>query len=420
MSSLQSILKASIPWSVPTIACLLIFIAPALAGERLVLEVHEVGGFRRQPPIRVPLALPRPVPRATPFRLLVDGKPSSAQFRPSGDGEQTDQWWVDFSLPLTPHETRECIVEYGEGVVPLPESKRGQSLRTTADSFVIENAPYITWTVPRDLSGILRSVSFPPDDYLRPGSPGLVLKDRAGGRHPLGGSGVEARVTREGTRTVALRFNGGFEQGALAGVRWTADLSFPSQVSSVEVVLTVDDREGKVAAIGTEMNLNLDPPKPDAPTLVDFGAWHLVYASLEPDEIAELRGAPGPSGPSAVFKGKAGMLVPVATNDPEPPAAGEGAPLRLASEGWAHVMDRRRCLAIAVDRFAKERDDVLTATADGVVSVWREYSRAGERTPPLTKSLRTWMHFVPYPPQQSAATSPRMMQTPARVVVKPG
>jgi hypothetical protein len=110
----------------------------------------------------------------------------------------------------------------------------------------------------------------------------------------------------------------------------------------------------------------------------------------------------------------------MATNYDDSPTASAARPVTAAPEGWLHVMDRRRCLALAVDQFAKDTDDVLTVSADGEVRVWREYAAAAVQTPPLkTKSLRTWLHFVHYPPQHSAATSPRMMQTPSRVVVKP-
>src|SRR5262249_21766916 len=142
--------------------------------------------------------------------------------------------------------------------------------------------------------GLVRSVDFPPNAHLRPDSPGLVLRDRAGNRHPLGGKGVDSRVVRSGTRAVALRFTGRFEERSLAGVRWTTDLIFPSPVSWVEVVCTVDDPENQVAGLGAELNLALDPPKPDAPTLVDLGAWTLIYTSLSQEDIVEMRAAPGP------------------------------------------------------------------------------------------------------------------------------
>ena len=260
------------------------------AAERLELEVREVGGIRRHEPLNALITLNKPVPRDTPFRLLLDGMPVIAQFRPAGGDGPAARWWIDFSTMRRPLRAGHVyVVEYGSDVRPVAESTKGHVLRQHPDEFVIENEPYITWKVPRDLAGLLRSVNFPPNEHLRPNSPGLVLRDRADGRHVLGGAGVKATVLRSGNRAVALRFTGGFDQGPLAAVQWTTDLIFPSPVSWVEVVCTVDDRDGKVAGLGAELNLALDPPKPDAPTLVDIGAWTQIYASLTQNEIVELR-----------------------------------------------------------------------------------------------------------------------------------
>ncbi|MBI3866606.1 MAG: hypothetical protein HY290_32390 [Planctomycetia bacterium] len=406
------------------------------AGERLELEAREVGGIRRHEPVSALITLPQAVGRNTPFRLVLDGDPVAAQFRPAGDGEQTAQWWIDFSTILGPFDRHTYVVEYGRDVPIIPESARGHVLRTVGETFVVENAPYITWTIPRDLAGLLRSVDFPPNEHLRPDSPGLVLRDRAGKRYPLGGAGVESRVVRSGTRAVALRFIGGIEAGPLAGVRWTTDLIFPSPVSWVEVVCTLDDREGKVAAQGIELNMALDRPAPNAPTLVDIGAWTQVYAALSQDEIVEIRAAPGPAttivdgrakngagvhgagGRCGVFRGRPDKLVAVATNYSDGPDDGTLRPLTSAPEGWLHVMDRKRCLALAIDQFARRADERLTATADGAVRAWREYPEGAAGDVPPAKSLRCWLHFVHYPPQFSAATSPRMMQTPPEVRLK--
>ncbi len=413
------------------------------AAERLELDVREIGGIRRHEPLNTVITLPKPVPLGTAFRLLLDGMPVNAQFRSAGEGElPSAQWWIDFSTALGPFERSTYVVEYGSDVQPFAESPKGHVLRQEKDVFVIENAPYITWKVPRDLAGLVRSVDFPPNEHLRPNSRGLVLRDRAGGRHPLGGAGVEAAVLRSGTRAVALRFRGGFDEGPLAGVRWTTDLIFPSPVSWVEVICTVDDRDGTVAGVGAELNMALDPPKPDAPTLVDVGAWTQIYAALAQNEIVELRAEPLPAdtrqttartdsdpnstqvvrragGRSSVFRGPPDKLRLVAANfanDPNATAAPGDLP---APEGWLHVMDRKRCLALAVDRFAQDAGERLTATADGAVGIWRDYAGGDGAKSPPQKTLRCWLHFVHFPPQYSAATSPRMMQTPPVVYQKP-
>jgi hypothetical protein len=79
-------------------------------------------------------------------------------------------------------------------------------------------------------------------------------------------------------------------------------------------------------------------------------------------------------------------------------------------------MDRRRCLALAVDNFGQEASGRISLTGNGEVTVSRD-DGPESRTPRAgAKRLHFWLHFVFYPPQHSAATSPRMMQTPPEIV----
>jgi hypothetical protein len=394
------------------LACALLLAGPRLEGaERLTLEVRETGGFRRQQcPSAVLLLLPAAVPRETSFRLLDDaGKPVRAQFRPAGENPAADGWWLDFGASLEPFAKRRYVVEYGPDVQAEEAPGGGHVLRETDDAFLVENAPYICWSVPRNLRGLLRSVDFPPNEHLRPDSPGLYLEDREGRRHPLGGEGALTRVTRSGPLCVALHCAGGFAAGPLSGVRYTADLTFPGPVSWVEVACAVEDPQQRVAALGLKLHMAIDAPTPQAPTLVDFGAWTYVYASLRAGETARMYAQPQGDATSLVRieRGSRGQQREVATNEA---AAG-----KRAAEGWLQVMDRRRCLALAVADFGQASEDVLEVAAEGSVSYERHYQAAarGEAGPP--KKLRGWLHFVHFPPQHSAATSPRMMQTPPEI-----
>ena len=119
-----------------------------------------------------------------------------------------------------------------------------------------------------------------------------------------------------------------------------------------------------------------------------------------------------------MFRGGPENLLPLATNYVDAADAGAARSLTSAPEGWLHVMDRKKCLALAVDEFAQDANERLTVAADGRVRVWREYAGAAA-VPQVPKTLRCWLHFVHYPPQFSAASSPRMMQTPSIVRVKP-
>ena len=76
------------------------------------------------------------------------------------------------------------------------------------------------------------------------------------------------------------------------------------------------------------------------------------------------------------------------------------------------LMDRKNWLALALDGFGRGALDRISATADGKVMVWREYSPARDAH---RKRLHVWLHFVFFPPQYSAGASPQQMQSPLEV-----
>jgi hypothetical protein len=383
-----------------------VVVAPSVvAAERLGLQVRETAGLARGGyPAHALLELPRPVPETTKFRLLNDGKPIAAQFRPDRKG-RTAHWWLDFPTEIAPFQTKNYTVEFGEDVTGGPERSSGHKLTEVGDAFLIRNAPYITWTVPRNLQGFLRSVDFPPSEFLRPDSLGLLLRDRYGRQHVITGT---ARVVRQGTMAIALRFEKAESQGGLAKVRSVVDLTFPAPVSWVELDWSIDDPIDNVAALGLKLHLNLAMPSPAAPTAVDFGATSLVYTSLRHGQTAELSAGPltasvnpGSGPPWRILRGDEGHLVPF--------ALGRNQSIATPVEGWAHVMDRKNCLALAVDAFGRDTHDRITTSAKGEVSLWREYGTSGLA---VRKRLRCWLHFVFFPPQHSAGASPQQMQAP--------
>lgn len=366
-------------------------------GDELRFTIREpYGVLRHGYPQSVPFTLPQAVAADTPFRLLRDGRPVRAQFRPHATDGKSNRWWVDFPAVLAPHETAEFVIEYGTGIEPGPTRDKGHVLSQTDDAYVIANAPYISWTIPRDLSGLVKSVQYPPTEHLRDGASGLMLRDIDGKTHMLGGAGTTSRVIRQGPMAVALQFEKRETDPALAGVSWTVDLVFPARVSWIDVSLKLDDPQQRVAAAGWELRLNLDPPTGKTPTLVEFGASRTVYGALVNGRQMELIAAP--KQPWRVLRGAAGDLQPMVTAP-----AGSTA----AVEGWAHVMDRRRCLALAIDGFSKAGEDRLNVAADGTMVFWRTF---GHEVP--DKSLRSWFHFVHFPHQAGAATSPQSMQNP--------
>ena len=372
------------------------------AAARIAIDVQEPAGIRRfQYPVAMEVTLPRPVARATRFRLLRAGKPVLAQVRAAEAGETVARWWLDFPVDLLPYESAVYALEYGRDVPAGPSLKQGHRLTASAEEFRIANDPHIAWTVRRDLGGLLGSVRAGELEYLRGSSAGLSLRDRDGAQHAIGGPGgrpAKVSVTREGLLAVGLRFE--FAE-ILPELHTTVDLTFPVFKSWVEVDCGIDDPRGKVAAAEAKVDVNLDPPTRQIPTLVDFGAAGLVYLFLGPSQQSELR---GDAGRWQVLRGAPERLDPFVTGPKEPACQ---APL----EGWAHAMDRRRCLALAVDHFASASADRLSLSAEGHVELSRDFHAAA--TPePASKRLRFWLHFIPYPPQATAATSPQAMQNP--------
>jgi hypothetical protein len=370
------------------------------AAPPIAIEVQETVGIRRfQYPVTVELKLPEAVARETPFRLLHQGKPVLAQVRPAQADAAVARWWLDFPVDLLPYQSAAYELQYGPDVTPGPLSRQGHKLIPSADGFRIANEPHIAWTVRRDLTGLLSSVRAGELEYLRGDSPGLVLWDRGGKRHPVGGSGSRpaVSVTREGPLAVGMRFE---INENLPQVRCTVDLTFPVFKSWVEVDWRIDDPRGSVASAEAGFHLNVDPPTRQASTLVDFGTTGLVYLSLGPAQQCQLHGG---SGPWQVLRGRQDRLEPYVAGPRKPRGRHE------PPEGWAHVMDRRRCLAMAVHQFAMETEDRLGMSADGRVELRRSFPAAPASA---VKRFRFWLHFVPFPPQEMAATSPQAMQNP--------
>lgn len=381
--------------------------APANAVERLELEVREPSGLARGGyPAHALLKLPRSVPGTTKFRLVNEGKPVVAQFRPDRE-EATAQWWLDFQTTMNPNETKKYMVEFGDDVAAGPERPQGHKLTKADKGFTICNAPYITWTVPLDLKGLLQSVDFAPSEFLRADSSGLLLRDRHSREFPFSGTG---RVIRQGPMAVALRFEKAEIQEKLRDVRSTVDLTFPAPVSWVEVEWNIDDPQDNVAAVGLQFDLNLEKASA-APVLVEFGATSVVYTSLRPGQEAELLAGPSAMGSESedrplweVLRRDQGRAMPFALGPTRSPAR--------RVEGWTHVMDRTICLALAIEAFARDTRDRICAAADGKVTFWREYAPTQKAS---HKRLRLWLHFVHFPPQATAGASPQQMQMPLEV-----
>src|SRR5262249_29190477 len=189
-----------------------------------------------------------------------------------------------------------------------------------------------------------------------------------------------------------------------------AELTFPSSKSWIETTWTVDDPQDQVERMGVDLRLQLE----GQPTLWDCGARSTVYGTLRGDErmTFEAGGLPARSGngsPWVIRHGTAPKLQDFASAQPaesNPP------------EGWIHVMDRKRCTAMAVADFGRQGPgitDRFELQADGHLVFERAFphgktGQTAAREP--KKTLRFWLHFVPAPVQVGAVTSPHSMLAP--------
>jgi hypothetical protein len=385
------------------------------AVRQLRVTVAETAGIRRFGyPVEANLDLAEPVTAATRFRLLDRGKPIAAQFRTPGPRAVS----LDFTADHGPLETREYVAEYGPGVEPGPEPKAGLRVDTTAEEFHVRHPGGLEFVVPRRLLGLLRHVSTPQTEYLRPESAGLFLRYRDDIRYRAGGSGPDgvptvALVTKAGPLAAALRFEGTEALRGNRSVGSAVEMDFPVSKSWVRVRWEVDDPEGYVAGLGADLNLNVR----DGPTLVDFGAGSLVYAALRPGQTAVLR-----AGSLAREAGTPRWETLVGPpSAPRPYVVAPPGARAADAEGWVHVMDRERATAVALAGCAEAGQEAeMRVDADGRLQLWRHFARDGATPPGGTKKMTFWLHFVGMPVQVGAATSPQAMLAPLRVVVRPG
>jgi hypothetical protein len=375
----------------------------------MTLEVRETAGIRRFGyPVETELRFDPPVPSGSRFRLLEDEgrKVIVSQFRPLEEKDgRVVRAALDFEGSFLPFEARKYAVEYGPDVEAGAEPG-GLSLEESGDVFRIANGPHLVWEVPRNLStgeagggsGLFRSVKSAKLDFLRPDSLGLCLRWRDGKLRPLRSSSP-GTVVKRGPLACRLRFEVETDGGGAGPVRSVVEVEIPRSRSWARVDWSLADPRGESYAMGAQIHLRLEG---DA-AFADFGAGTLVYAALSRGQGASFRaGLAVPDGPGGkafweVLRGPPGKLEPYVSGGPA------GA---REVEGWAHLMDRERCTAVAVAEFAKGSGDRIDVDQSGLLQIWRE---------PAAKSLRFWIHFVDFPPHLGAVTSPQSMASPLEI-----
>ena len=343
------------------------------------------------------------------FRLIRDGKAIPAQFRKSSGPEGKFNVALDFNVSLDPLEVGRYQVQFGPRVEPGPEPKGGLKLNKSEGKFHVGQGSALTYTINPDLEGFLESVGSPRLGYVHPPlSPGLTVQRKGEKPRPLFEKGqTESQVTREGPVAVGLRF----VSGKTAEESVVVDLTIPQSKSWVQGEVIVHDPANEVTWLGFNMGFELE----GAPTLVDLGAGSMIYGQVAEGQSMELI-AGRANGEKAPFQAGQGWVVRQGPATSPKVFAASTTENPRSAEGWAHLMDARRCVAIAVDGFGqKNARDTLTIQGGKSLILRREYAVGDASAAPGPKTLTFWLHFVPMPVQVGAQTSPQAILKPLRV-----
>ncbi len=356
--------------------------------ESIELIVRETAGLRRFGyPIHVTLTLPRAIDKRDNFRLLADGKPIEAQVRIVGDRTIA----IDWNASPGPLEKATYTVEYGDKVPAGPEPRAGMTLEQNKDRVTVRSGGMVYTMNPR-LLGLFDEVRDAKKTFVPVGkSSGLRLRPRGRASAPI--RAADMKIVRQGPLACGLRW--AHENGAIRG---TVEMTFPRSKSWVEVLWTISG--GDVEEMGADLSLSLE----GSPVLADFGAGSMVYTTLKKDEVAHLQAGTNVRSGWAVLSGKTDGLRPFVS--PVPGKASK-------AEGWAHLMDARRCTAVAVADFGSRAEDRIALTGAGTMTVARRFA-ADDKKP---RTLRFWLHFVDAPVHVGALTSPQAMMAPLKVTI---
>ena len=380
--------------------------------DRIVFRLKEAAGLRR---FNYPVHARLPVIASEPglrYRLLHQEKEVPAQFCRVTRGVDRPVTTLDFTASPGPFETRDYSIEFGATVKAGPSAAgRGLVAERGDGSFRVANGPYLTYTIPDDLAGLVSSIRTPELEFLNRDSGGLFLRVQGNqGQIPLklagNGEGTSAGWTRRGPVAVGLRFEGKIAPVLGKELRTAVDLTFVNSKSWIEAVWTVEDPEGCVASMGVDLGLKFD----GSTALVDCGAGSTVYSHLRVDETLTLTGNPSssPGGRSPrwmIEQGKGTARKPFAA----------AAPNGVAPEGWIHLMDRSRCSALAIADFGADATDRFLVEGGGRIEFSRQFPESKSEAARRGKSLRFWLHVVPMPVQVGAVTSPQAMLSPLMI-----
>ena len=305
---------------------------------------------------------------------------------------------IDFIAHFEPLQKREYRLEWGPAVSPAKKLPPGLELKHVKDSIVVNNRNVVRWTVPRDLKGFLKFQLRESVDYLDQ-SPGFVFRDAQGKLQRLADREPDdVQITRQGPISCAVRFS--FRNWP-PGCASVVDLQFVRTKSWVRMDWQLTGETDRVVELGLDMRLQLNGRE----KLVDIGGDDFLYSTVRQKELIRYDAAPASSSTRPLWqvrKGTSGKLTPIVVAKPG---------TKPHQRGWVHVMDDRRCTALAVTDFAKRTHDRIEISGDGRLTVWRRAESSNE----ARLRLETWSHFVTMPVHKGARTGPQSMMSPLQV-----
>jgi hypothetical protein len=358
-------------------------------------EAIESAGIRRRSDlVSTRISFQESVLSGTGFRLEYQGKPVACQFGPViGENDRLRGITIDFIDHFQPWEKRRYSLLVGPGVASRKEVGEGLRIEESSGGFTIKNRDYLIWTVRKDLKGLFGFLRLPELTYVRADSPGLGFRSKDGQYHLLSEKEPSrVQILREGPIACALEFE--YDNWPI-GNSSTVVLEFPRTKSWVHVTWSIRGKNPP-SEMGAKLSLVLEGEE----KLVDFGGEDFVYNTVREEEVAFLKASSRLLPAWGVYHGS--------RTDPKPIvlASQDHRPSRLG--GWVHLMDEKRCTALAVGDFGEAGDDYIEVDGAGLLQIIRKPEIEGA-------VLEFWVHFVDMPVHIGARTSPQSMKSPLEV-----
>jgi len=383
--------------------------------------LKETAGLRRfgyPVHLNLPMDFTPPDLAADGFALKRDGQDVPSQFRRVTQPDGTSLVSLDFNASPGSFEVQKYAVHHNSAFKPAVVKGRGMNVHRNGSTIEISHSPYITYAISDDLAGFVRSVKVPSAEFIKGDSSGLfvVVKGQktllpSHDRKATPGSMV--RIGRQGPLAVGLQSQCQLALEGSGPVASLIDLTFPSSKSWIETIWTLNDPQNQIETMGLDLGFLVDEP----PILLDCGAKSTVYGTLKERELMTFE-----AGDLPLTRGiMPSWVIRQGTAEKSEVLAIMRRGVGNEPEGWVHVIDRRRCTAMAVADFGQPALGVLDRFeihGNGRFRFERRFltEKIGQRRPknPI-KTLKFWLHFVTTPVQVGAVTSPQSMLAPLDV-----